>query len=429
MKKRSATIGTICWLLLSVGTAGADATGELRQQLEADLTVLQGLVGLEETELRQALESRMTDRLDARTLTRRAFGSYVERSLADYDRALRPKDLRQLVTISEEQLAATCRRRAFADLAAHLRGGVREIRLQGVQAEADTGTAYLEVDLSSGPVPAVSTWSRSEDAWRLVDLEVNGQRLSHRLRELAGEAVTRELSLPVVVARLTGSEYIVLEDFTTTPPGKPPVGWSLIWKDKDEGKPRHYLVQEANGKRYLEARDEGSSVIIGKFMRWNPREYPIMTWCWRTTVLPEGADERRNELNDSAGGIFVVFSFNWLLHTPKQLKYVWSTTLPVGTVDRRNKPLRPWFFVVESGGERLGRWTFEQVDLLRDYQLKLGDQPAERTVSIQVLTDANSTHSRAAADYADLRVWRRDAAERGLIHDYCDCLEAGPTRP
>lgn len=428
MTKRSATIGTICWLLLSVGTAGADATDELRQQLEADLAVFQGLVGLEETELRQALESRLADRLNARALARRAFGSYVERALADYDRALDSQSLRQLVTVSEEHLAAACRRRVLIDLTAHLRGGLREIRLQGVQAESATGTAHLEVHLPSGPVPVVSTWSRSEGAWRLIDLEVNGQRLSHRLRKLAGEAVTEEHSLPVVVAHLTGSEYIALEDFANTPVGQSPVGWGPIW-EKDEGKPRHYLVQEANGKRYLEARDEGGSVIIGKFMRWNPREYPIMTWCWRATALPEGADERRNELNDSAGGLYVVFSFNWLLRAPKQLKYVWSTTLPVGTVDRRNKPLRPWFFVVESGEERLGRWTFEQVDLVRDYRLKLGDQPAERTVSIQVLTDANSTRSRAAADYADLRVWQRDAATRGLIHDYCDCLEPGPPRP
>lgn len=427
MKTWTTALGAVCWLWSST-VAEADAAGELRQQLEADLATFQSLIGPEAAQLEQAVATQLADRLDARALARRAFGTYVERSLADYDRVLDPSSLRRLQVESEGQLAAACERRVVSDLTAYLHNGLREIRLEGVQAEANTGTAHYAARLPSGLVSAVATWSRSEGTWRLVDLEIDGQLLSRRLRQLAGDAVTKEHSLPVVIAHLTGSEYIVLEDFAVTPTGQPPVGWS-VWRTQDEGKPRHYLVQEANGKRYLEARDEGGSVIIGKFMRWDPREYPIMTWCWRATALPAGADERQDELNDSAGGIYVVFSLNWLVGAPKHLKYVWSTALPVGTVYRRNKPFRPWFFVVESGEERLGRWIFEQVDLLRDYQLKLGERPAERTVSIQVLTDANSTHSRAAADYADLRVWRRDAETRGLIRDYCGCLETGPARP
>ena len=119
---------------------------------------------------------------------------------------------------------------------------------------------------------------------------------------------------------------------------------------------------EGRPRRYMAARDSSHSVIVGKFVHWNPRQYPIMTWCWRAAALPLGGNEFLDDANDSAAGLYVIFSKNWL-GVPKQLKYVWSTTLPEGTVGRRDKIFRPWFFVVESGATNLGKWTFEVVDL------------------------------------------------------------------
>ena len=171
----------------------------------------------------------------------------------------------------------------------------------------------------------------------------------------------------------------------------------------------------------MAARDSGSSVILAKSLRWNPRKYPIMTWCWKTTALPPGGDERYNHTNDSAAGLYVVFSYNWF-GAPKQLKYVWSSTLPEGTIGKRDMIFRPWFFVLESGEENLGRWTFETVDLEAHFKLKLDGKPDKKTDSVHLLTDANSTKSYAEAYYADLRAWPREALAQGRVENYCDCL-------
>ena len=125
-------------------------------------------------------------------------------------------------------------------------------------------------------------------------------------------------------------------------------------------------------------------------------------------------------MNDSAAGIYVIFSR--FLGIPKQLKYVWSTTLPEGTVGRRDKIFRPWFFVVESGEANLGKWTFETVDLVQHYRAKIGGRPADRTVGLGLLTDANSTRAYAEADYADLRVRTREAFDDGRVTNHCGGL-------
>lgn len=211
--------------------------------------------------------------------------------------------------------------------------------------------------------------------------------------------------------------YLVLEDFATTPLDSLPRGWR--WRGKDDDKPKLYAVHEVHGRRYLAAQDTGHSVVLMKRVHWDPRQYPIMTWCWRADALPPGGDERYTETNDSAAGVHVIFSKNFL-GIPRQIKYVWSTTLPRGTVDRRKGIARPWFVVLESGPEKLGQWLQAQVDLARDHERVLSSKLPKKTIGIALLTDANSTRAHAAAAYADFRVWPRAALPH--IPNYCASL-------
>lgn len=192
---------------------------------------------------------------------------------------------------------------------------------------------------------------------------------------------------------------IVLEDFSQGRVGSFPTGWG--WRGKDDGKPKYYVVREEGGRRYLNAKDDSQSVIIIKKVPWKLREYPILTWRWRVKSLPPGGDERVGEKNDSAAGLYVVFSQSWL-GIPKQIKYVWSTTLPIGTVADRKLIGRPRVLVLRSGPGHAGEWVTERVNLLEDYRRIWGGEPDEKTVGIAVLTDADATHTFAEADYADI---------------------------
>jgi hypothetical protein len=192
---------------------------------------------------------------------------------------------------------------------------------------------------------------------------------------------------------------IVLEDFTGGRVGEFPPGWS--WRGKDDGKRKLYVVREENGRRYLNARDDSQSVLIIKKVSWKLRDYPILTWRWRVKALPAGGDERLGPRNDSAAALYVVFSQNWV-GIPKQIKYVWSTTLPVGTVADRKLIGRPRVQVLRSGTSHVGEWVTERVNLYDDYRRIWGGEPDGKTVGIAILTDADATRSYAEADYADI---------------------------
>ncbi|MBT4499306.1 MAG: DUF3047 domain-containing protein [Gemmatimonadetes bacterium] len=369
-------------------------------------------------------DSLLDSTLDLNKFADKAFGAYLEKTLDYYKKLLPEEDYRQLLVQYRSQLHASLRWRLIDDLALQLhREPLTAIRLESQHFEGEKGKVELIAEQSTGPISIRADLQRTQAGWRIVDISVDGRRLSAHYRKLCDNILDEKYSLAVLTSFLKRREYILLDDFSTTSPGQCPLDW-VVWRPKDKKKPLHYQVVEENGQHVMAARDSGSSVILAKSLRWNPRQYPIMTWCWKTTALPPGGDERYNHTNDSAAGLYVVFSYNWF-GAPKQLKYVWSSTLPEGTVGKRDMIFRPWFFVLESGEENLGRWTFETVDLEAHYKLKLGGKPDKKTDSVHILTDANSTKSYAEAYYADLRVWPREALEQGRVENYCDCLNSG----
>lgn len=358
--------------------------------------------------------------VDVRTFSDNAFGNYVEQSLASYEDVLSQSAFDDLVESYEERLALTVRSRLVKDIAHYLsKPTLQGLALRDLRVEDQESSATIAIIGEKDEVLLELDFGPPDD-WRIRGIAWGDKDLGAHYKSLCSDIVDKRYSLPTVISRLSETPYIVLEDFSTTPAGQTPADWGS-WRDRDEDKPLLYDVRHSGKHSYLAAVDSGYSVILGKFVHWNPREYPILTWCWRADVLPPGGNEFLNHANDSAAGLYVIFSQNWL-HVPKQLKYVWSSTLPEGTIGRRDKIFRPWFFVLESGHLNRGKWTFEQVDLERDHNLKLGGNPADRTIGLGLLTDANSTRSYAEAYYANLRVWKRDALAKRQIVDDCATL-------
>ncbi len=198
---------------------------------------------------------------------------------------------------------------------------------------------------------------------------------------LAGEAPAPESGL-------------ALGTFEHDTPGRPPEGWKARGGDIEDV----YTVRNEQGDKYLHADARGTSVQIGKEQSYDVSRYPVLTWRWRVTALPEGGDERKKATGDSAAGVYVVFG-GWPI--PKTVKYVWSATLPPGT--RTESPFagQTKIVVLESGTAKAGRWVEERVNVLEDYRKFFGEDPGEAK-GIGILSDADNTKSRAVADYDDI---------------------------
>ena len=411
---------------LCCGAAGARPDPASWAELRKDLASLNAALADSSTDLGGLIAELAGDRVDHGRFTRLVFRDYCEKVLKEYGQFMSGRELDDFVDRHQERLQREFRAHWVPALAAYLReGSMTSLHLAEIDEDGDEAEVEIAAETGPGRKPRTLTLElRAEGGdWRIVDVETDDLSASELLRRRFEEILDNEYSLPVLEAQMRQRSYIVLEDFSTTEPGNLPEGWG--WRDRDRDKPKPYAVLAAGDHRFLAARDSGSSIIFLKFSRWNPRQYPILTWCWRAESLPPGGDERYGPTNDSAAGLYVFFSQNWL-GIPRQIKYVWSTTLPEGTVDRRKRFARPWFFVVETGSGNLGRWVFEQVDLLADYDRVYGGEPKSRTRGLGILTDANSTRSYAEAHYADLRVWTREALERGEVRNHCECLPAPP---
>ncbi|MCY4352814.1 MAG: DUF3047 domain-containing protein [Gemmatimonadetes bacterium] len=170
----------------------------------------------------------------------------------------------------------------------------------------------------------------------------------------------------------------------------------------------YYRILEEDNNHYLNAKTKGSAVNFGREAKvtFRGREINIslrsfrnLRWRWRVHQLPEGSDETDGDKNDSAAAVrLVIGASKWNPRAAKSLKYIWSETLPKGTVISSS---RQHMIVLRSGTDDLGKWVWEEVDAYQDYRRLFGGDPRPVDV-LALLTDSNNTGTVVAADYDDI---------------------------
>ncbi len=195
---------------------------------------------------------------------------------------------------------------------------------------------------------------------------------------------------------------ILLESFDSSPLLAFPPRWKAR---QDEALARQiYRVTEENGNRFLHAYAHNHGIEVGLAKVFRAHETPVLRWRWRVHQLPLGANERIAATNDSAAGVWVIFD-NQVL--PRALKYVWSTTQPVGTRLTNPQYWRAKTIILRSGSTQLKTWQEETVNIYQDYKAFFGEEPGE-VQGIAVKTSSDSTQSIAVADYDDFSLHAED---------------------
>ena len=217
-------------------------------------------------------------------------------------------------------------------------------------------------------------------------------------------ATTAPVSADDLVAKPIAATSLALEDFTGYPLGVFPHQWR-VRGSAAEAAAVYRVAQDTDSVRFLAARANGHSIMIGLDRPFNPAQYPYLRWRWRVRQLPNGGDERSQTTNDSAAGVYVIFPGR-LPFMPRVLKYVWSATAPVGTREPSPAYGSTKIIVLESGAAaEPGAWRTATVNVKRDYAMLFGKaSPAAKGIGL--LTDANDTGSAAAADYTGFELLR-----------------------
>ena len=218
-------------------------------------------------------------------------------------------------------------------------------------------------------------------------------------------------------------DTVVIEDFN-----KSGAEFFSQWENRDssDNPSSEYYIDSEGDKKFLRATTQNNynlSIQIGKLVNagksspaWYIYNYPVMSWEWRAHILPDSGNELKRDKNDSGAGLYVLFQrkkipfAGWKYQPVNWIKYVWSTTLPVGTVIPRKKEKAGVILyegrciVVASGKNDLGKWLLFRRNVLADYIRYFGQKPLYNPIMVAILTDSNSTKSRAVADYANIKI-------------------------
>ena len=176
------------------------------------------------------------------------------------------------------------------------------------------------------------------------------------------------------------------------------------WEAKDKRGREIYKVRMESNCYFVEANARSEAIPIAKKFKYDLKKYPILSWKWRVLKLPDGADERYKERADSAAAIYVIFKKRFARR--KFLKYVWSSSLPVGTSTESpygSIVSKTKIIVLENRNSPLDKWISEEVNVYEDYKRTFGGEP-RKVEAIGIMSDSDNTKSQATAHYTDIMI-------------------------
>ncbi len=172
-----------------------------------------------------------------------------------------------------------------------------------------------------------------------------------------------------------------------------PAGWQL----KEKSGRADFAVVKDSDISAARFRSANTSFSLQKEVHVDLKQFPVLTWKWKVTKLPEGGDFRKAKTDDEAAQLFVAFT------KTKSIVYIWDTSAPQGLMqDTTPVPfMHIQVVVVQSGAAGTGTWITETRNVYEDYKKLFGEEPPPASgMRLQI----NSQHTRTSAEsyFADV---------------------------
>jgi hypothetical protein len=164
------------------------------------------------------------------------------------------------------------------------------------------------------------------------------------------------------------AECVVVADFSSGVDSKGvPTGWYV---HERSGKADFSVIKDGD-IHALQLRSADTSFALQRGVDVNTRDFPLLSWKWKVTQLPQGGDFRRSRTDDQAAQLFLGFS------NRKAIVYIWDTTAPEGLIgDAWAPPLMTIkAIVIRSGYRQTGKWITETRNVHEDYRSLFGHEP------------------------------------------------------
>jgi hypothetical protein len=192
----------------------------------------------------------------------------------------------------------------------------------------------------------------------------------------------------------SASQKLVVADFSSGMDKKGvPSGWEL--KERS-GKADISIVRDGP-LHALRLRSSDTSFSIQKPVDVNLREYPVFSWKWKVTRIPDGGDFRKRKADDQAAQLFLAFSNSNII------VYIWDSSAPQGLTDDAWAPpfLTIKAVVVRSGQHETGKWITENRNVYEDYRNIFGEEPPQ-VAGLRIQINSQHTETYCESFFADI---------------------------
>ncbi len=181
------------------------------------------------------------------------------------------------------------------------------------------------------------------------------------------------------------------------------------WREVEINRHTDYAAVTLDRRTCLKAQSHDGASILLTPLNVNPAHYPWLSWEWRVDRFVEGESLEEKRGSDASARLYVYFKTPGLPWQQRNLDYVWSASLPVGTVLTSAYASASKIMVVDSGPAAAGQWRRVERNLLEDFRLAFG-QEAPEAVAIGVMTDTDTTHGDALAYFDTIRLSRQSTS-------------------
>ena len=129
----------------------------------------------------------------------------------------------------------------------------------------------------------------------------------------------------------------------------------------------------------------------------DPARLPFLTWHWKVTQLPAGADFRKPATDDQAAQVLVAFDDR------RVLSYIWDTNAPEGAELKSSyvSLVHVFAIVCESGPGRVNQWLSEARNVAADYEHAFG-KPAPHVKGLRIQINSQHTGTVAESYFGDV---------------------------
>ena len=202
------------------------------------------------------------------------------------------------------------------------------------------------------------------------------------------------LILTFFLTPVWATERVVVADFSS---GVDKNGIPLGWQLKEKSGKADFAVIKEGPIHAVQLRSVDSSFALQKVVKVNTQNYPVLSWKWKVTKLPQGADLRTRKADDQAAQLFLAFS------DAKVIVYLWDTTAPQGSME--DVPAPPFVtikaIVLRSGDMDAGKWITETRNAYEDYR-KLFDREPPPVAGMRIQINSQHTDTAAESYFADV---------------------------